>query len=108
MLNCNSVSSVPAYDSLIIHVTLVPQNHFFNIFICVLIYISQPLDNVLETFLICYIIHEHNAHCSPVVGCGNCVESLLTSCIPDLQFNLLPTKFHCFYLEINSNCGYKC
>lgn len=45
-----------------------------------LIYISQPLDNVLEALLICYVVHQHYAHCSSVVGRCDCVESLLASC----------------------------
>lgn len=28
---------IPAHDPLIVHVTLISQNHFFHIFICVLV-----------------------------------------------------------------------
>lgn len=65
-----------------------------------LIYISQPLDNVIKCLFICYIIHEHDAHRASVVRRGDGVETLLPCCVPDLQLDFLASQLNCFDFEV--------
>ena len=89
-------------NSFVSHITFVSKNHSLNIcgnklrillkiwefllqlqiifltFVCMLVNISQPLDYVFKTFLICYVVNEHYAHRTTVITCGNCVKAFLT------------------------------
>lgn len=52
--------------------------------------------------------HDMEIYLSPIKctaqthACCNCSEALLTSCIPDLQFNPFSIKLNGSYLEVNS------
>ena len=39
----------------------------------------------------------------PVIGCCNCVETFLTGCVPNLQFDFLSSQFNCLDFKVNAN-----
>ena len=39
----------------------------------------------------------------PVIGSSNCVETFLTGCVPNLQFDFLSSQFNCLDFEVNAN-----
>lgn len=67
-----------------------------------LVYISQPLDYVLEALLVRYVIDEHYAHGAAVVGRGYRMESLLAGGVPYLKLDLLALQLHCFDFEVDA------
>lgn len=73
-----------------------------HVLITYLIYISQPLDNVVKCLFICYVVHKHDAHRASVVRRGDSVEALLSCCIPDLQLDLLASQLHCFDFKVDA------
>jgi len=103
MLSSNGFPPLLGYNPLILHVSLVSKDHSLYIFISMLIYVPQPFGNVVKRLGICDVIHQHDAHCPPVVASGDGVESLLASRVPYLQLDLLPSKFNGFDLEIDPN-----
>jgi len=69
-----------------------------------LVDIPQPLGDVVKALRVGYVIHEEDAIGAPVVTGGDRVETLLTSRVPDLQFDFLALELDSFNLEINPNC----
>lgn len=67
-----------------------------------LIYISQPLDDIIKCFLISYVVDKHYPHCAAVVRRGDSVEPLLSSRIPDLQLDFLTPQLHRFYFKVDA------
>lgn len=53
-----------------------------------LIYVSQPLGDVLKAFAVGDIIDQHDPHCSSVVGGCDCVKSLLSCSVPGHDRNM--------------------
>lgn len=70
------------YLSLIVQFAFVAQQHFLNISCGILFDISYPVLDILKRFLLCYVIHEHNAHSTSVICRGDRPESLLASSVP--------------------------
>ncbi len=66
------------------------------------LYLTDPVLNVLETFLNCAIIGQNNAHGALIICLSNRAEAFLACGVPNLQFNVFPIDLDCFNLEINS------
>merc|ERR1719229_1077660 len=75
-----------------------------NIFVGVLIYVSEPLGNIIEALGIGDVIHQHNTHGTPVVRGSDCVEPLLASSVPYLKLDLLSSQLYGLDLEVDPNC----
>ncbi|KFO29319.1 Inosine-5'-monophosphate dehydrogenase 1 [Fukomys damarensis] len=81
-----------------LRVALVPQQEalrpsrgsFFDAF--------PPVLNILTGFLSSDVAYQNDARGSAVVGSSYCLESLLASLIPDLQFDLPPSSPHDFLI----------
>jgi len=86
---------------LLVHVNLVAHEELAYVLIGVSGDVGHPISNIFERFLVRDIVHENNPHCSAIVRLCNCLEALLTGCIPNLQINLLAVDVHDFGLEIN-------
>ena len=78
-------------------------NRRTNLLICISVNFIHPLLDVVETLLVGYVIHDNNAVRSSVVRRSNRSKSLLTSGIPNLQFDGFPIKLQGPDLEINTN-----
>ena len=88
--------------SSVIHVALVAKDHLLHIGAGVLLNVPDPVLDVVETFLVGYVVHQHDAHGSPVVGRGDRPEPLLARCVPDLQLDLFTIQLNCADLEVNT------
>ena len=62
--------------------------------------------DIVECHLLSTIVDEENAHRTFVIRLGNRSESLLTSCVPNLQFDILIHYIDCFYSEVDSYGGH--
>ena len=73
------------------------------------LYLTHPILDILEAFVLCAIVSQNDAHGSLIVGLRDGAEPLLAGCVPNLQFNVLAIDLHSLDLEINSykeNLGY--
>ena len=73
------------------------------------LYLTDPILDILETFLLGAIVSENDAHGALIVGLRDGAEPLLARCVPNLQLNVLAIDLHSLDLEINSykeNSGY--
>ena len=73
------------------------------------LYLTDPILDILEAFLLCAIVSQNDAHGPFVVGLRDGAEPFLAGCVPDLQLNVLAINLHSLDLEINSykeNSGY--
>ena len=66
------------------------------------LYLTNPVLNVLETFLNGAIIGQNNAHGALIISLSDRAEAFLACGVPNLQFNVLSIDLDRFYLEINS------
>lgn len=86
------------HDSLINHITFITENHSLDIFIRMLVNIPQPLDYILETFLICYVVNQHNSHCTSIIRSCDCMKTFLSSGLwINIKFLSSLTYCHHFY-----------
>ncbi len=63
--------------------------------------LANPVANVVKTVLAGAIISEDDALGSSVVGLSDGPESLLASCVPDLNFNCLYVQIYVPDFEVN-------
>lgn len=75
-----------------------------------LINVPEPLADVLKALGVGDVVHEHDSHGTPVVGCGDGVEPLLSCSIPvprgfERETNT-PMLIHvCRVLSSNTSCA---
>ena len=93
--------------SSVVHVALVPEDHLLHIGAGVLLDVSDPVLDVIETLLVGDVIHQHDAHGAPVVGRGDRPEPLLARRVPDLQLDLFTVKLYCADLEVDTCKGFR-
>jgi len=99
------ISSLLRHYSLILHVTLVAEDHPFHVLIGVLVNVPQPLSDIIKGLGVGNVVDQHDTHGTTVVTSGDGVEPLLTRGVPDLQFDFLPSKLNSLDLEVDSNRG---
>jgi hypothetical protein len=89
-------------DNFVLAVTLVRHKNFGNIGVRMLIYLLEPVRDVIKSCLIGAIVHKDNTHGTLVVSLSNCTESFLTGCVPDLQFDPFIVNVDFLDLEVNT------
>ena len=60
--------------------------------------------NIIKSFGICNIISYNNSIGSFIIAGGNSLKSFLSSCIPNLQFNLFVLNCYSFETKVHSDC----
>ena len=83
-------------------ICLVPDQYFFYVLWCMKLYLTDPVLNVLETFLNGAIIGQNNAHGAFIVSLSDRAEAFLACGVPNLQFNVLSIDLDRFNFEVNS------
>ena len=58
------------------------------------------MDLTIEGSFIRNVVNQQYSHCAPVVGRCNCAKSLLTCCVPYLEFYSLAVKLDGADLEV--------
>jgi hypothetical protein len=66
----------------------------------VLIYLLEPIGNVVESSLISTIVNQDDPHGSLVVSLGDGAEPLLAGCVPDLQLDPLIIDINFLNFEV--------
>ena len=65
-------------------------------------YLTDPILDILEAFVLGAIVSQNDAHGPLIVGLRDGTEPLLAGCVPNLQLNVLAIDLHCLDLEIDS------
>ena len=65
-----------------------------------LIYLLEPIRNVVESSLISAIVNQDDPHSSLVVSLGDGAEPLLASCVPHLQLDPLIIDINFLNFEV--------
>jgi len=73
----------------------------------VLLYLSDPVADVIETVLVSAVVGKHNTLGILEIILSNVAISFLTCSVPDLQFHCLVIHLDVFDLEINTDRRYK-
>ena len=89
-------------------IALVRYQYLSHIRAGMLIYLLQPILNVIEGLLLSTVIHQYYTHRSLIICLSDRSESLLSCCVPNLQFNSFVIHIDCFYLEINTYSNIVC
>ena len=101
MLFCQGLASL-SFDNFVRAVTFVCNKYLGNIGAGMLVYLLQPVGDVVEGLLLGAVVHQNNAHSTLVVGLCDCPETLLASCVPNLQLDLLIININILNLEVNA------
>ena len=93
--------------SLVLQVLLVTDENSRDIFLSMLIDFAHPLGDLGERFSISDIVGDNNTVGTLIITAGDGLESLLTSGIPNLQFDLLSVHVDRSDFEVHSDCGHE-
>lgn len=88
ILICQSLAPCRLDNLLADHIALISDQDFVDIVCCMLLDVPDPIADVLERVLVNDVIHQQNSHCPTVVCRGNCAESFLAGCVPNLQLHV--------------------
>ena len=101
MLLCQLTASV-TFNDLVGSITLVGNEDLGDGGAGVLVYLLQPILNVVEGLLFSAVINQDDSHGSLVVSLGDCSESFLSSSVPNLQLDSLLVDIDGLNLEVNA------
>ena len=88
--------------SVILHITFIPDENLGDSFGRMGLNLLHPVSDIIKGLFVSAVIDEDDAHSSFVIGLSDGSESLLASCVPNLQFNKLIINVDGFNLEIDS------
>jgi len=66
---------------------LVSDQEFVHIFTSISVNFVEPLFYVVEGLVVSDVVNDDDSVCAAVVGGCDCAESLLSGCVPDLEFD---------------------
>lgn len=78
------------------------NKHFLNTLSCMLLYLWEPILNILKCLLVGWIIGKDDALCSLVIRLSDGPKAFLTSRVPNLHFHNLAVQVNCLNFEIDS------
>lgn len=83
-------------------ISFISDKDFLNILARMDFNLSDPISNIIETFLGCAIICQNDSHGSFIVSLSDGPESLLASCVPNLKLHIFTIDINSLDLKINS------
>lgn len=98
-------SQLPAsltLNDLVLSVTLVGNQDLGHVGTGMLIYLFQPILNVIEGLLLSAVVHQDDTHGSLIVSLGYCPETLLSCCVPNLELDSFLVHIDGLDFEVNS------
>lgn len=101
MLLCQC-SPLLSLDDLVCSIAFICNKHLCYVRISMLIYLLEPIGDVIERLLVSTVVNENDPHSSLVVSLSNGSKSLLTCCIPHLQLHPLIVYIDLLDLEVDS------
>lgn len=78
------------------------NQHLIDCLVAVSINLREPALDSCETLFIGHVIHNNDTVCPSVVAAGDGTESLLTSCIPNLQLDYFPVDLNSSDFEVDA------
>jgi hypothetical protein len=93
------------HNALVFKIALVAQKKLIYCARGVLLDVSEPVGDVLEGIFFRDVEHEQDAHCIPVVRCGNGPEPFLPCSVQQLQFDLLAVQIDRSKLKVDADGG---
>ena len=63
------------------------NDNFDDIFVCMLLYLTQPRLHVVKSARVRRIVNQQDAVRALIITLSDCSKSFLASCVPNLQFN---------------------
>jgi hypothetical protein len=87
-------------------IDFISYNNFAHRLRLWLVDLFDPIFHIIKWFAVCNRIDKNDASCSLVVSLSDCFKSLLSSCIPNLHFDLDAIYINRFYFEVDSNCSH--
>ena len=97
-----NLTTLLSSDSSICPVTLVGHEYFGYILVGMLIYLFEPVLNVVERPLVRAVIDEYDTHSSLIVCLRDSPEPFLSSGVPYLQLYSLIVNINLLDLEVNA------
>lgn len=67
-----------------------------------LLNVPQPVGQIVERLQIGDVVHQQDAHRTPIVGSSQRAESLLACSVPNLQLDWYPVQVDEFLLEVDA------
>jgi len=67
-------------------------------------YLFDPHSHIIEAISVCYAVDYNHSCCTVIYTMCHCQIFLLSSSIPNLQFQLDCINFDSFHLEIDTDC----
>lgn len=64
--------------------------------------VPQPIGQIIERLQICDVVHQQDAHRSPIVGSSQRPEPLLAGSVPNLQLDRHSVQVDEFLLEVDT------
>ena len=101
MLLCESLAAL-AVDDFVRPVALVRHEDLGHIGIRVLVYLLEPIRDVVESGLVRAVIHENDAHGALIVCLGDGPEAFLAGGVPHLQLDPLVLHVHLLDFEVDA------
>ena len=89
-------------------ITLVTNQNTRDVISCVFFYFYHPVLNSLEGISVSDVVRNNNTVSTFVVAGSDSLEALLTSGIPNLQFDSLAVNLIVSDFEINPDCWHEC
>lgn len=91
--------------TVVLQVALVADEELDDVLVTELVDFSQPVFNVLEGLAVGDVVNQDDSVGTLVVGGGNGFESLLSSGVPDLEFDGAAVQVEGANLEVDSDGG---
>ena len=91
-----------ANDSFVFYVAFISQQYFLHVRLRVIIYLTDPITNVIKALLASGVIGKDDTLRPPIIGLRDRAESLLAGRVPYLDLHVFPVQLNCVDLEINT------
>lgn len=93
---------------LVFNIALVSQKNFLHVWLGVIIYLPNPILDIVEALLTGWVVSKDDTLCSAIVCLSDGPESLLTRRVPYLNFHVFTVQLNCVYLEVNAYKQFSC
>ena len=92
-----------AHCSLTFQVSLITNQNFRYVTGTVLLNFVHPRLHPRKREPVSHVVRHDDTVCAPVVARCDCLEAILASCVPNLQFDLLVVNLSVANFEVHSN-----
>jgi hypothetical protein len=80
----SQLPSTLSLDYFVLSIAFIRYEHFSYVLISMLIYLLQPIGNIVKGLLVSTVVYQYDTHRTLIIGLGYCTETLLSCSVPDL------------------------